>query len=44
MKIAFDLGRRRRGTGVFRDEDILVEVGDMIPVRSSCEFVKQQIC
>ena len=44
MKIAFDLGRRRRGTGVFRDEDISVEVGDMIPVRSSCEFVKQQIC
>ena len=44
MKIAFDLGHHRQGTGVFRDEDISVEVGDMIPVRSSCEFVKQKIC
>jgi len=44
MKIAFDLGRRRRGTSVFRDDEISLERGDMIPVRSSCEFVKQQIC
>ena len=44
MKIALDLGRRRRGTDVFRDEDISMEVGDMIPVWSSCEFVKPQIC
>jgi hypothetical protein len=39
MKIAFDLGRRRRGSTVFRDDEILMEVGDRIPVRSSCEFV-----
>ena len=44
MKIAFDLGRRRRGANVFRDDEISVELGDMIPVRSSCEFVKQKIC
>ena len=44
MKITFDLGCRRRGTGVFRDDDISVELGDMIPVQSSYEFVKQQIC
>ena len=44
MKIAFDLGRRRRGTGVFCDADISVKVSDMILVRSSCEFVKPQIC
>ena len=44
MKITFDLGRHHRGTSVFRDDDISVELGDMILVRSSCEFVKQQIC
>ena len=44
MKIAFDLGRRRRGSNVFRDDEISMELGDMIPVRCSCEFVKQQFC
>ena len=43
MKITFDLGLRRRGTGNFDDEDIWVEVGDMIPVLPLCEFVKE-IC
>ena len=44
MKIAFDLGRRRRGSNVSRDDEILMELADMIPVRCSCEFVKQQFC
>src|SRR3954464_3921891 len=44
MKIAFDLGHRRRGSNVFRDDKISMELGDMIPVRCSCEFVKQQFC
>ena len=44
MKIAFDLGRRRRGSNVFRDDEILMELGDRIPVRCSCECVKQQFC
>ena len=41
MKITFDLGLRRRGTGNFDDEDIWAEVGDMIPVLPPCEFVNQ---
>ena len=44
MKIAFYLGRRRRGSNVFRDDEILMELGDRIPVQCSCEFVKQQFC
>ena len=44
MKIAFDLGRRRRGSNVFRDDEISMELGDMISVQCSCEFVNQQFC
>ena len=44
MKIAFDLGRRRRGSNVFRDNKILMKLGDMILVQCSCEFVNQQFC
>ena len=32
MKIAFDLGRCRRGSVVFHDDKISMELGDMIPV------------
>ena len=42
MKITFNLGLRHADTGDFCDDDILL-VGDMIPVLSPCEFVKQ-IC
>ena len=38
MKIEFDLGRRHRGSNVFRDDEISMELGDMIQVRCSCEF------
>ena len=39
MQITFDIGLRRRGTGIFDDEDIWVEVGDMIPVLPPCEYL-----
>ena len=39
MQITFDIGLRRRGTGIFYDEDIWVEVGDMIPVLPPCEYL-----